>query len=170
MRCLSCSFGFLLSHYHVIHIVWRVSLALHMQAWCFGHTKAQIIIFWAKRRTISVLSGIFPQWDWIICTQTNWNKSKRNEGQRVSGIKRNISVDMFFFRPSSKKNEFHFFFDYRNMRAFNFETFFSTFNGCVCSPNDINRVAFFSSKSEFSLVSNLATCVNCLVLHECKPT
>ena len=31
-------------------------------------------------------------------------------------------------------------------------------------------VAFFSSKSEFSLVSNLATCVNYLDLHECKPT
>ena len=29
---------------------------------------------------------------------------------------------------------------------------------------------FFSSYSEFSLVSNLATCVNCLDLHECKPT
>ena len=29
---------------------------------------------------------------------------------------------------------------------------------------------FFSSNSEFSLVSNLATCVNCLDLHECKPT
>ena len=30
---------------------------------------------------------------------------------------------------------------------------------------------FFSSKSEFSLVSNSATCVNnCLNLHECKPT
>ena len=135
MRCPSCSFGFFLWQLHVIHFNWRVYnwwiyWAADMQAKKklskphIRQTKAQIITFWAKRRTISILSGIFSQWDWIICTQTNWNKSKRNEGQWVSGIKRNISVDMFFFRPSSKKNEFHFFFDYRNMRAFNFETFF----------------------------------------------
>ena len=76
---------------------------------------------------------------------------------------------VFFFVQAPKRTNF-FFLDYRNRRAFKFETYFSTFNGCVCSPDDINKVAFFSSKSEFSLVSNLATCVNCLDLHERKPT
>ena len=32
MHCLSCSFGFLLSHYHVIHNIWRGSLALQSLA------------------------------------------------------------------------------------------------------------------------------------------
>ena len=134
-------------------------------------TKAQIIIFWAKRRTMSVLSGHF--------SSVRLNYLHANQLKQVQTKWRTVSEwyqkkyqcwYVFFFVQVPKKNEFHFFFDYRNMRAFNFETFFSTFNGCVCSPNDINRVGFFSSKSELWLVSNLATCVNCLVLHECKPT
>ena len=33
-----------------------------------------------KKNNINTF-GHFSQWEWIICKQTNWNKSKRNEGE-----------------------------------------------------------------------------------------
>ena len=70
--------SFFLWQQHVIHSIWRIYLASDMHAkkklskLHIRQTKAQIIIFWAKRKTISILSGIFPNANQLKQVQTKW--------------------------------------------------------------------------------------------------